>query len=425
MEIRDYNLNSFNLHLLKNNKSKSIHLEIIFRDNVTKTSVIKRSFLSDLLTDSSLKYPQRKDVVIKLEELYQTIFYGNYSKTGNVISTLFVMDFINPLYINDDNYYENVLKLPAEMILNPKVENKEFALKIFNVVKNRLKKDVENIEENPTKLCINKTFQTMDPNSPTSYTLYSALDEIDKLTPSSMYLDYLDMIQNSLCDIFIIGNLDFDKTYEIINKYYKLRTIKQKKLDLYINNLPKNKVKIGHSNANFVQTNLSLLYNLIDLTEDEKNNVMPVYNYILGSGGMNSKLYSLLRTDASFCYGIYSLNLRYDRLLLIEVALDEKNREKAIMFIKKCVKEIAKGDFSDEDIINAKINLSSALKISEDNNVSLLNNYAFEIFDNIPNIDKRIENINKVTKEEIIKVSKKIKLNTIYYLQSEDIDGKN
>ena len=37
------------------------------------------------------------------------------------------------------------------MILKPNAKDKEFEIKSFNVVKERLKRDIESIEENPKK----------------------------------------------------------------------------------------------------------------------------------------------------------------------------------------------------------------------------------------------------------------------------------
>ena len=52
-----------------------------------------------------------------------------------------------------------------------------------------------------------------------------------------------------------------------------------------------------------------------------------------------------------------------------------------------------------------------------DNNIAILNNYIFNIFDNLPSIEERKEKILAVTKEDIINVAKKVKPNTVYVLK--------
>ena len=82
-----------------------------------------------------------------------------------------------------------------------------------------------------------------------------------------------------------------------------------------------------------------------------------------------------------------------------------------------CLKDMINGDFSDDELNDAKLNLVMSLDLAQDNNVSILNNYVFNIFDNLPDLDKRKELINKVTREDVIDVAKKLKLNTIYVLE--------
>ncbi len=418
MEIRDYDLNSFKLHVIKSDKVKTCHMEIHFREKVRKENLHYKSFLCDILTDCSKNYVNRKDVVIKLEELYKAKFYGTTSKTGAVINTMFIYNFIAPEYISEKDYLEDVLSFPFEMLLNPNIINKEFEPKIFNVIKERMKRDIDSINESAQKLSINNSLKAMDNESISSLSVLGELVDLEKVTPQSLYEEYLYMINNNLCDVYIIGNLDFDEVYKIIAKKFKLRTIKTEKLDLHINNKLAKKVIKKEEESNFVQTNLSLVYNLDNLTKYVKNIDMQVFNYIFGSGGMASKLYQKVREENSLCYGIYSIYLKYDNLLIVQVSLDDSNKEKAIKLIKEALNEMVKGSFDDSKLEDAKKNLLISLTMAMDNNISILNNYVFHLYDELPVIENRMEAIKNVTKRDVINVAKKIKLNTIYSLKA-------
>ena len=51
-------------------------------------------------------------------------------------------------YIEEDNYVEEVIKTLFEMIERPNVENDEFDLKTFNIIKERLKREINSLKEN-------------------------------------------------------------------------------------------------------------------------------------------------------------------------------------------------------------------------------------------------------------------------------------
>jgi predicted Zn-dependent peptidase len=78
--------------------------------------------------------------------------------------------------------------------------------------------------------------------------------------------------------------------------------------------------------------------------------------------------------------------------------------------------EMIKGKFSDDDLEDAKNNLILSIEMSQDNNISILNNYVFNVFDKLPTYDERKKMFSEVTKEEVMELAKKLKLNSIYYL---------
>lgn len=418
METREYDLNSYRLHLIKSDKVKTCHLEVHFRDKVNVNNIHYKNMLTDILTDCSENYPSRKSIVIRLEELYKASFYGTTNKLGGVIDNIFVYNFLNPKYVSDKNYLKEVLSFPFDLIESPKVKNKSFDKKVFEIVKTRALNDIESVNENPIKLAINNSLSVMDANSLTSVSVLGTKELVEKATPEDLYVEYKNMLKNSYCDVFVIGDIDFDEFYKIITNKFKINTIKSGKQEMYVNNKVVKKINLVKEDGPFIQSNLSLVCNLDNLTKKEKNIVIQIYNYILGSGGLTSKLYQKVREENSLCYGIYSLFLKYDNLLVIEVSLDTSNTKKAISLIKSCLKEMEKGKITTENLEDAKTNLLASLKMSKDSDIMLLNNYIFSKFDNFPSIDERIECVKNVTIEDIQILAKKVKLNTIYNLDS-------
>ena len=416
MKYKVYHCNSYNIHTIKTDRFKTTHMEVVFRNNATKENLPLYSFIADLISESTVNYPKKRDLVSKFEELYNTHIYATTSRVGASIFTNINADFINPEYIKDKDYLEEVIKLVFEIIKNPNANNKEFNLKQFNIIKERLRREILSISENPVKESIRESIDLMNPNTATKYRLYGTIDNLDSITPSSLYKAYEEFFKENLCDIFIIGNLDMDEVVCLINKYFDHRFIVEKDISLLIDNKTTKKVKEGSRVSNNIQANMALIYNISDMTKYEKDIVFNVFNYIFGNGGLSSKLYQEIREKNSFCYGINSYYLKYDSLLLIQISLDNANIKKARSLVDKCLKEMIKGEFLDSTLNDAKENLINALTLVNDNNMSILNNYIFMEYDNIPLMDERKELISKVTKKDIINVSKKIKLNTVFSL---------
>lgn len=420
MEYRKYDCKSYNIHTINTDKFKTIRMEIIFSREVKKEEMASFSFLCDLLTDSSKKYKTRKDIAIRLEELYKSVLYGITNKVGNLFMTSFVFEFIDPLYINEDSYLKEAVSFPFQIINNPRVKNEEFDITSFNIVKRRMLQEIESIKENPDKLAINNALKAMDENSSSCFRVLGTKEDVEKLTVSNLYEAYENLFNHSNCDIFIIGNTNMEKIVEIIKDSFKNRVIKLSKPKLLVNNTTRKKPIKVVEKSNFVQSTLVMIYNIKGLDKKSKDIDFHVFNYLLGSGGITSKLYKNLRSDNSLCYSVRSLYLKYDELLIIEVSLDKENVKLAEKLIKKSIKEMINSDYSDDYLNDAKKNLMFSLKMGLDNNVSILNNYVFNVYDNLPLIEERIEKINNVTREDLNKCAKSLQLNTIYVQDAGD-----
>ena len=420
MNYKTYKCNSFCVHTIKTDKFKTAHMEVIFRKEIVKEELTTYSMLADVLSEGNKDYPRRKDLIVKLEELYKAIVYATALKTGNVLNFSIVNDFINPIYINDKNYLENNIKMAFDILQRPNVTNEEFDLKTFNIIKGKLKREILAIKDNPVNDSIRTALKTMDGNSPSSYFMLDDIESLENITPSSLYKAYKRLMKDFTCDIFIIGDLDMDKVVSIIKKYFKRRYIVDLELDLKVKNPEKKKAIVKNASSSNIQSNLVMIFNVSNLTEIEQDIVMHVFNYIYGNGGLTSKLYQSIREKNSLCYAINSMYLKYDGLLIVQLSLENNCVSKAIKLIKKELKNMRLGDFTEEEVKDACNNMMVSIDISGDNNISVLNNYVFHKFANLMLLEDRKKQFKNIKKEDVVAVSKKIKLNTIFNLEGEN-----
>lgn len=419
MEYKIHDCKSYRIHTIKTDKFKNCSMEIMFRSKLEKDKITANNMLVDMLVHSSNKYPKRRDVSIELENLYSASFRGFTTRLGSSVMLSFVLDFLNPKYC-EKGYLDDVLSLPFEMLLNPNIKNDEFDNRSFNIIKNRLKSDIESLKENSVKYAFRRSLINMDDKSPSSYYMVGYLDDLEAITPSNLVDSYNELLSDYVCDIFVIGNLDMEEIVSIIDKKFKNRTIKNEKIELYVNNSLRKKTIDVEETGKYEQDSFIMIYNLDGLNERERNFVVHIYNIILGSGGLTSKLYRYLREENSLCYNVSSMLQKYDGLLMIYSGIDAKDKDLCIELVNKAMKEMQDGEFTDLELDNAIKTAISSLKMGEDTQGGIVNNYLFNYLDNLPLYDERVKEIKKVTKEDVIEVAKKIKLNTIYLLKGED-----
>jgi len=422
MEYKSLDYKSIKIHTIKTDRYKTSKIEVVFRKKIEENDNISAyTFLASMLNESSLKYPSRKALAIKLEEIYKSFYYCFLTKIGNVLKITFSIDFINPEYIDDANYLKKVIEFLFTMILKPNVKNEEFNLNSFNIVKNDLFLDIDSIEENAEKKAINAAFEAMDNTSISTKKVLGTKEDLEKITPENLYQKYLELINDFAVDIFVIGNINMSAVINLIKDSYKKRKIVPSKFSYYVENKEVKKTKFIKDTSSFGQTQLVTLFNINSLTKEEKEVTFHLCNFILGSGGLNSKLYKSIREEKNYCYKISSMYFKYDNLLCIASSLAKKNVDETIKLIKKAIKEMQTGNFTDIDLKDAKQNMLLSLKMGKNNPATILSNFEFKLFLGNYDIDEKIAALEKITKEDIMKVAKKIKENTYYVLN----EGKN
>ena len=220
-------------------------------------------------------------------------------------------------------------------------------------------------------------------------------------------------------DIFVIGDIDFDKTKEMIQKYIKINTLKKEKTP-YVLNPKKPRLKINYKSekVNNSQSKLSIACLVNNLSTYERNYPLTLCNIIFG-GGVDSKLFKQVREEKSLCYTINSVPNKLDNLLIIRAGIASENCKQTIKVIEKCLDEMKKGKFTEDDINVAKEFYKTALDDIEDNETQIMEDYFLSKTIDTDTIDIKRQKMKEVTKDEIIAVAKKIKIDTVFLLEGD------
>ena len=412
-------LGSYNLHMLKTDKFKTITIDLIFRKKVKKEEITITNFLADILTFSSKNYKTRREMAIKQQDLYACELDFSCYRLGNYYNTDISLMCLNEKYTEKGMLKETINYL-SDIIFNPNIENNKFDKTSFEIIKNNTIKQIESIKEDTRKYSLVKMLEKMGPNEKYSLHGFGYIEDLDKINEENLYDYYKEYIRTSGLDIFIIGDIDFKEIEEIFKNNFKFNIYHKKENDFVINHkkirkIPKTIVESYPS----AQAKLSIGCKLNDLTEFERNYALTIFNMILG-GSSESKLFRNVREKNSLCYYISSNSNKIDNLLFITSGITKNNMKKVVSLVKKELKNIQNGNITPEEIEKAKVKYISMVEEMYDYPSQIISYYyASEILNSdLP--EERKKMVDKVTKEDIISVSKKLHIDTIYLLGGED-----
>lgn len=422
MIYKEYKTNTYNIYTVKTNKFKTCHMEIVFRNNIKRNEITKRSLITELLVENSLEFNTRKKMITELENLYNSYFYGVTNRVGSTVLTSFCFDFINPKLV--DEKIDSFIKFPIKSILYPNVTNNEFDVTTFLYVKERVKKDIECIVEDPKNYSIDKLLNVMCEDSASSININGYLSDLNDINNSNIFDYYKSMLMHDYVDIYIIGDIDMDNVVDIIKNNFKLNVFKNHNVSYEVVNKQVKKERIVYDSIDCSQENICIGLNIRDINRFEKNYVSNIYNMILGGGSLDTKLYEKLRNENSLCYNCVSLYQKFDGLFLLHTAINKENEKLAINLMKSALDDMRNGNITLEEIENAKKAIITSLNMSFDNPGRIIDNYLFKNLFDLDDLDIRIKEYNKVSKSDIVNFAKKVSINTILCLK-DDENGKD
>ena len=424
MKYKKISTYSYNLHIIKTNKFKTVTVQVNFKRKLKKEDITYRNMIVNILCESTSLYPSKRLMTIATENLYDLYYRGMNYISGKYNVMNFTATFLNEEYTEKGMLDESIIFL-SDLIFKPNIDKKRnetsFNNDNFELSYNLLKDNIISQKENPDLYAKTRMLENMEPNSYLSYRSVGYLSDLEKMDSKKLYKYYESILNSDIIDIFVIGNVNERHIKKVIeNNFSQIKTFKKPSESHFVTTkkvrfLPqtiKEKQKLN-------QSKLVLGYKIDKMTDFELRYVLNVYSYILG-GGPDSKLFKTVREKNSLCYSISSVGQPLNSILTIRAGIDKKDFKKAISLIKREVYNMKKGNFSDDDIIKAKITYINSLKELEDNPESLLSLYAGIEYLKSDTLEDRFTKINRVTKEDVIKLSSKIHLDTIYLLEGEN-----
>ena len=249
---------------------------------------------------------------------------------------------------------------------------------------------------------------------------FGYIEDLEKINGKNLYEYYKELIQNCKIDIFISGIID-DKIKQEVQQNESINNLQDRNANYIAPNI---KTKPKTKNENIVTESMEVTQGKLILGLDvnseneEQRYETLIYNTILG-GTANSKMFQNVREKEHLAYVAGSSYLHQKDNIFINVGIEIENYEKALEITKKQIEDMKKGDFSEEDIENSKKGIIATIKtIDDEQHTELTYYFGQELSLNKTSIDEYIENIQKVNKEDIIKVAQNVSINTIYFLKN-------
>lgn len=417
MEYFDYDMGGFNLHVIKTNRFKTISYNINIRFEDEKDTERYMGMLSRLLIQTSSHFDSLRDINVFCASIYDPSYNIRILSSGSqdilTLSASFANEKYTEIGMNEANF-----KFLTSFIFEPKIIDNGFDREVFEIQKEKLLEYYRTMKDRPQDYASGRLSEEMKTRKYDVMKLNEFIQSIESLTAEELYDFYKKIMKEGTLDIFVCGDVNPTKIKNIFSKLIKFKGSKKKINHLIKQDSYNKKEKIIIEPSLNTQSNLVIGCKLMDLTDFERKYVFVLYSWILG-GGMNSLLTQTVRERNSLCYYIYVTRQNLFETMKIYAGINGSDFEKTYDLVKKEMKNMEEGNFPLELFEGVKeIYYNSLIKI-EDTQSEVTGNYTSELFIHNDRIDVRKKQMEKVTKEDVMNLAKKVHIDTVYLLKGE------
>ena len=408
------------LNILQTNKFKTNLIAIMLTTKLDRENVTKNALIPAVLKRGTKTLKTQEEINKKLEEMYGASLDCGLDKTGDNQVLKFYIETVNDEFLPQEA--ENMLKTSLEeifeFVFNPYLENNCFKKEYVEQEKENLKQIIEGKIDNKARYALDRCIEEMYKDQPYGLYKYGYIEDMKNINENNLYEYYKKIINNCKIDIFVSGIVD-EELENIIKENENIKKL-QDRIPEY------NKIEISAKKSekeNYVQDSMEVTQGKLiigmDLdvdNEDLRYDIM-IYNCIFG-GSANSKLFQNVREKASLAYTASSSYYRFKNNIFINCGIEIKNYDKALEIIKQQIEDMKNGDFTEEEVENAKNGIIASIKtIDDEQDTEITYFFSQELSNSKCNIEQYMNNIKAVTREKVIDIANKVSINTVYFLK--------
>ena len=405
------------LHIISAPKFKTNLLSVYFNIPLKRETVTYAALLPSVLKRGSVDYPTMKDMSRRLDDLYSASVSTGVRMKGDGEVLYFTAEYISDRFIGE-NLTSKIAEFLHSFIFSPLTEDGGFNKEYTKSEKINLRNAISGLVNDKKAYAEFKCREAMFGKD--GYGMFEAgyAEDLDEITPQSLYKFYCDVLKNAKIDIFISGTLDeasISETERILGSAFEPREAN------YIGTLIASSDDVSLKNvtedADVVQSKLCMGMRCGTEPVGDEFYAITLASCIFG-GSPFSKLFANVREKLSLAYYAVARYSRFKSVMMISSGIQTENFKAAYDEIMLQFKKMQDGEIDDFEIESAKKYLANAYNSLSDSLYGMEDYYLSQcIMGSTQSIEELLDGVLSVDKKRVCEVMKKVKPDTVYFLK--------
>ena len=407
------------LRTVRTDKFKTERLSVTFKIAPEERLMPISRFVLAVLKKGCKKYPTQRELNIRLDELYSATVSSYFWDGVGSCKVGLVAEMLGDEYTTG-SVFDGVVELLFDVLWEPLlVDNGRFSKKYVEMARENICDRIRSVINDPRYYSLKRGWEIMYEGDDCALPRSGTVELVNSITDEELISTYWDLVKNSSYEVSYVGNKKSSEVEAIVKKYfdkygYGKEKNCQKKVGFEVDT---KKIKRVNETMKLSQGKLVMGFKSgVNITCGNDFYAMLVLNEIFGASPV-SKLFMNVREKLGLCYYCSSRLDSHKGSIIVSSGIEKSDFKKAENEIKKQFKSIQHGDITEQEFsaaIKALVNVYSEATDSAsslENFYTLRNEYA--ISDTIEDAKRRVR---EVSVEDVVRVSKGVKLDMVYFL---------
>lgn len=409
------------LTVLKDKKFKTNMVTVKLLAELDEKTAASYALIAPVLVSCNEKYPTRTEFTVRQGELYDASISSSVRKYADMYILSFNASCIKDAYALDgEKLTEEVVGALLDCLFHPVIENGGFASKEFELCKKDLLDSIDSLINDKGAYCVHKAFDKVFEGEAYSVYTTGTREAVEALGPVSLYKDFQKLLRTAQIEIMVGGGGDgeLDPVVEMLKKAFT-SVERDRPVQLKLVSYSPLKAECAYVSESMDVNQCKML---IAYKSSYENSMAARVMSAMFGGTAFSKLFLNIREKMSLCYYCNSRIVDGKGTLIVESGVDKKNISLAQEGINDQLKDMASGNFTDEEMANTKLMMIGNMRSGYDSLPEVISWYFLMMLrGKIYTEQEYIDEINSVTREQITQCAASYALDTVYVLESEEV----
>lgn len=422
MKMEQYPMmDGINFRSIRDTRFKTLRIAVNFMLPIDKNTAAANALLPFLLSRASREYPDFTRLNERLSELYGASISADVRKLGEAqVLSIAASGLADRYALEGESISAELSKLLCSVLFDPPLVDGLFSEDGFEQERRQTIETIDSDFNDKRTYAKLRCEQLMCENEAFGISRYGSREDVVSLRREDLTKVWERVLKTARIEIMALGDCDPVPIFDGFSQMFQ--TIKREPVPAVQTEIIKTveEPREFEDTMSVAQSKLVLGFRTGTAVPGEAVASTKLMSAVFG-GTPSSKLFLNVREKLSLCYYCSS---RYDwnkGIMLVESGVETQNIEKAKKEILFQLDEIRNGNVSEDEIQAAKLSVGNNYRTLGDYLGGLENWYVSQTFcETIQTPDEAAEEINAVTKEQMVQAAQNVVLDTVYRLVGEE-----